>query len=61
MESRRARGLAHGSQGVREGGDLGVEVVHVGDDPEAQAVKLTSEDVALAGFVDIGVAGDNPG
>ncbi len=34
-------GVAHGSQGVREGGDLGVEVVHAGDDPEAQAVKMT--------------------
>ncbi len=33
--------VAHGFQGAHEGGDLGAEVVHIGDDP-AEAVTASA-------------------
>ncbi len=43
-------GVGHDFQFACEGGDLGAEVVHVGDDA-AEALKLANEDVTLACFV----------
>ena len=53
-------GVALFDEGFEDQGNFEAEILGVGDDT-AESVELAGEDVALGGFIDVGVDGDESG